>query len=329
MHRTGGRSGMRPEEIGEDTDGLLARLDATARRAETPCGEGSMVWRLWDGMADGAGIGAGSAAAGPDGGDRDARPAVLDPVLGPVLVLLHGGSGSWRHWARNIGPLLAAGNRLLVPDLPGLGESAMPPGEVDPANVAAVLAEGIDRLLGADARYDLAGFSFGAVCAGHVAAIRPGRLRSVTIVGAGSLGLERSVTHLVKVRSEHGAAREAAHRHNLAALMIADPARIDPLALRIQELNTVQARLRSRGFASTARLRQALERSDAPLNAIWGEQDAIARNDLPARLRVVREIQPGADVRVIPGAGHWVAYEAAEAFNAMLSDMLRRRRAAR
>jgi pimeloyl-ACP methyl ester carboxylesterase len=28
---------------------------------------------------------------------------------------------------------------------------------------------------------------------------------------------------------------------------------------------------------------------------------------------------------VIPGAGHWVAYEAAESFNAMLLDMLRRR----
>ena len=36
-------------------------------------------------------------------------------------------------------------------------------------------------------------------------------------------------------------------------------------------------------------------------------------------------VQPEAWTGLIPGAGHWVAYEAAAAFNAMLPDMLRRR----
>jgi len=35
-------------------------------------------------------------------------------------------------------------------------------------------------------------------------------------------------------------------------------------------------------------------------------------------------VRPGADAREIPGAGHWVAYEAADAFNAMLADMIAR-----
>ena len=41
---------------------------------------------------------------------------------GPTLLLLHGGTGSWTHWVRNIGPLSRRFS-LMVPDLPGMGES--------------------------------------------------------------------------------------------------------------------------------------------------------------------------------------------------------------
>ncbi len=54
---------------------FLDRLERTARRTETPCGDGTMVWRSWG--------------------------------EGPTLVLFHGGAGSWRHWAHNIDVLLA------------------------------------------------------------------------------------------------------------------------------------------------------------------------------------------------------------------------------
>jgi pimeloyl-ACP methyl ester carboxylesterase len=40
---------------------------------------------------------------------------------GPTL-LLHGGTGSWTHWVRNIEPL-ARQFSVVVPDLPGMGES--------------------------------------------------------------------------------------------------------------------------------------------------------------------------------------------------------------
>ena len=43
-----------------------------------------------------------------------------------TLVLLHGGSGSWMHWIRNIAPLVADGFHVLAVDLPGFGDSALP-----------------------------------------------------------------------------------------------------------------------------------------------------------------------------------------------------------
>ncbi|SDC32694.1 alpha/beta fold hydrolase [Belnapia rosea] len=282
---------------------ILARLDALSRHIETPCGEGRMVWRLW----------------GEAG--REAGPAT-------PLVLLHGGSGSWRHWTRNI-EALSRDRLLICPDLPGLGDSDMPPPADSPAPVAAILRAGLEQILGGRGygpwRYDLCGFSFGALLAGHLAAQAGEELRSVTLVGAGALGLARQITPLVKVRSETGEARIAAHRHNLASLMFADPANIDPLALAIQEANTVAARFRSRGFASTTSLKDAIARARAPVALLYGERDAIAWPEVESRFAALRAVQPEAWTGIIPGAGHWAAYEAAESFNAMLGDMLARR----
>ncbi|MFC7541606.1 alpha/beta fold hydrolase [Siccirubricoccus deserti] len=133
------------------------------------------------------------------------------------------------------------------------------------------------------------------------------------------------MTELVKVRTVEGEARIAAHRHNLASLMFADPAGIDPLALVIQEWNTQHARFRSRGFASTTSLKDAVAKARAPVALLYGERDAIAWPEVELRFVALREVQPEAWTGIIPGAGHWVAYEAAAAFNAMLLDMLARR----
>ncbi len=273
----------------------LRAAAAPARRAETPCGGGSLVWRAWG----------------------QGRP----------LVLLHGGSGSWRHWLRNI-HVFARDRLVICPDLPGLGDSDLPPEPASPESIATILQHGLQILLPEGQGYDLAGFSFGALCAGHLAALDQDACRSLTIVGAGALGFVRSPTELVKVRHLEGMARDEANRHNLAALMFADAARIDEAALAMQDLHTRRARFKSRGWANTDSLKQAILRSRAPLGAIYGEQDAIARPYVSLRLDLVREMRPDARTELIPGAGHWVAYEAPDAFNAALARILGRESAA-
>ena len=268
----------------------IAALEASATRHRTA---GDVVWREW-----GEGV---------------------------PLVLLHGGSGSWRHWLRNI-TALSAQYRLLVPDMPGLGESALPEEET-PAGAALVLRWGLEALLGSERRYHLAGFSFGANVGGQLAAMEGTHLRSYTAIGAASLGLPRPPLDLLKVRDKTGQARREAHRENLARLMVHDRALIDDTALEIQEHNTQHARLRSRGFAGTGMLRDALAQAKAPLAGIWGEFDTVAWPDVRARLDVLRGIDPGLLEAVIPGAGHWVTYEAAEEFNAALLGILAQRAA--
>jgi pimeloyl-ACP methyl ester carboxylesterase len=165
---------------------------------------------------------------------------------------------------------------------------------------------------------DLVGFSFGAMIGGLVAAGLGPALRSLTILGAGALGVPRTPTPLLKIRDKAGEERVEAHRANLASLMIHDPARIDELALAMQEWHTVHARFRSRGFASATLLKDALARTVVPLGAAWGEHDQVAVPNLDRRLAAVREARPDARTAVIPGAGHWVMYEAPEAVHALL-----------
>lgn len=269
---------------------MIKGLERAARRLETPCGDGAAVWRVWG--------------------------------EGAPLVLFHGGSGSWRHWVRTIPHFLALGRRVVCPDTPGLGESALPPDGSSPAGVAAPLAAALEGVLRGEPA-DLVGFSFGANIAGHVALAQPGLARSLTLVGAASLGLPRAPLELVKVRSLEGEARRAAHRANLERLMIHDPARVDELALDIQEWNTRHARFVSRGFALGASLREAAERVACPLGGIWGEHDQVAQpGGARARLDLLRALRPDLREAVIEGAGHWVAFEAAAEFNAALAAML-------
>jgi pimeloyl-ACP methyl ester carboxylesterase len=272
---------------------ILHDLSAAARRIATPCGAGRMVWHAWNEAA------------------------------GAPLVFLHGGNGSWRHWVHQI-PHFAATRCVLAADLPGLGESDDAPDPADPPAVAAVVTEGLRAIVADTARADLVGFSFGANIAGHVAAALGPALRTLTIVGAGALGVARGVTPLIKIRDKDGAARVEAHRQNLASLMIKDPARIDDLALAIQEWNTVHARTRSRGFATTSMLRDRLAESPVPIGAIWGDADQVAVPHLAERIAALREARPDAALELIEGAGHWVMYEAPEPFNAALSRLLAR-----
>src|SRR6218665_1440121 len=139
----------------------IPRLEAAAQVLQTPCGEGHIQWHRW-----------GPAAAG---------------AAGPV-VLLHGGSGSWTHWVRNIDALVAAGRQVLVPDLRGFGDSARPPGGGDADAVAPALEEGLAALLGTQ-RCDLVGFSFGGLTAGLLAAACPQRAARLVLVGAPAMGV--------------------------------------------------------------------------------------------------------------------------------------------
>lgn len=263
----------------------LQRLEALATRLETPCaGGGSMVWRRWG----------------------QGRP----------LVLLHGGSGSWNHWLRNI-EALSQRHTVYAADLPGCGDSALPAGARDADSIHADVSAGIALLTGG-APVELVAFSFGTLVAGFIAAERPELVKRLHLVGVAGLGLTRPRLFLMPVSAAiDPLRREAIVRHNMEALMVLHPATLDDTALSMHDANLGRDRLRRRRISRTPVMLELEPRWQCPVRAIWGRGDILIRNDGDR----LRQALAGCDLRdlsFVEDAGHWVQYERADAFHAVL-----------
>ncbi len=241
---------------------------------------------------------------------------------GPPLVLIHGGTGSWTHWLRAI-PELASDYRLLMPDLPGFGESTLPPGLIGPMDLASAVHESLDTLLPERPSLAVAGFSFGSLVSGLLAEKMPERIERLILVGASGLGLPGSFRlPLQRWRNLPVAERAPVHRHNLATLMLFDAAAIDRETIALQSANAEAVRLDSRPISAKSYLHDSLRRCPQTLGAIWGKADAVARYDMADRIAILRDVDPHCPVTVIPDAGHWVAHERPAAFAAAIRSML-------
>jgi pimeloyl-ACP methyl ester carboxylesterase len=279
---------MNPHEPPSAT--AIARLEQAARRHDAPVEGGAVVWRRFG--------------------------------EGPPLVLLHGGHGSWLHWARNI-EALSNDFELWLPDLPGFGDSASPLESTLNALVTST-HRSLDALIGANTPIALAGFSFGALVAAHLAAQRGEVTRLALLGAAGHGGPRRARGELRPWRDAHArqdrdALREVM-RHNLLMHMLAGDD-TDDLAIDIHTRSCLRTRFHSKTISRSGGLTECLRRFDRRLLLAWGEHDVTATPTelAPALVKTLAD----ASVEVIPGAGHWVQYQAAERVDALLLDWLR------
>lgn len=272
-----------------------ARLDASCRLIETRIGTDRTIWRAWG--------------------------------SGPPLILLHGGYGSWTHWIRNI-DALAADNTVYAVDMPAFGDSDKPDGEITAARLTDLLWRSIDSIFGPEAPVRVIGFSFGGVMGIRLAAIRPERIERLVLVGSGGYGIARPQNvHLSKWRhlTDHQERRKV-HRQNLAALMFHDADRIDDNAVELQAANTARAKIDSVALAQSTNVPELLSTLRVPIDGVWGAFDAVSKQNLPLLRELLTAVDPAAEVVVIDDAGHWVQYEAAEAVNRALQDLLKKAR---
>ncbi|WP_137894892.1 alpha/beta fold hydrolase [Ramlibacter sp. 2FC] len=268
---------------------------ADARRLTTPCGGGDLVWHAWG-----------------------------EPGREAPVVLFHGGSGSWTHWVHNILPLVAAGRQVLVPDLPGFGDSALPPAGGDADALLEPLAQGLRALLPGQA-VDLIGFSFGGLTAGMLLAEQPKLARRLVLVGAPAMGVVPGRPFELKGwrHLPSAAAQAEIHRHNLAVLMLHDASLIDGLVLEIHITNVLRDRMPRRRLSQTDVLARSLARVACPVHAIYGVHDALYRGRIEQLEAAYQQAAPDfRGLTLIPGAGHWVQFEAAQAFDAALAAVL-------
>ena len=261
-------------------------------RVETVCGDGHMVWRRFG--------------------------------HGTPVVLLHGGSGSWRHWIRTIEPLVAAGRQVWAPDLPGFADSDLPHPPVEFPTISSAVIDGIRTIMPGDAHLDIVGFSFGAHTSQYVAAALGPRVDRLVLVNGHVMGILEAQPHQILERWRDIASpeeRRAIFRRNLASLMFFDPARIDDLAVHIYEGDLARSRVRPPKFINKRDLGM-LNRIGCRIVNISGEHDPLGTPSVAEQQAWLKRERPDAEIHMVRGAGHWVAYEAADAFNAILRCVL-------
>jgi pimeloyl-ACP methyl ester carboxylesterase len=270
---------------------FVAALDRAATRHATSNGSGEVVWRVWG--------------------------------AGPPLVLLHGGTGSWMHWVRNV-EHLSRDFMVIAPDTPGSGESATPAPPLSVERIAASLHDGLGTIIGADTDFTLVGFSMGGLIAGYVAQLA--RRRAQCLVLVGSAGMEATAGIREPLQSWRRLAtdqeKREIHRRNLGILMIHDPRKIDDLAVYIQSQNAGRSRVRGKHLAQPMALSHCLPGYQGRLAGIWGEHDATSAPYLAEREQRLRQFQPAATFDIVHGAGHWVQYEAPDEFNRLLRTLV-------
>ena len=254
----------------------VQRLETRAVRSTTACGpSGHMVWRRWGN--------------------------------GPPIVFLHGGSGSWTHWIKNI-DALAASYTLWIADLPGCGDSDLPPGAVDADDIFETVVNGMAQLFNGTP-VDLVGFSFGSMVSGFVAAHAPHLIKRLLLVAPPALGLRRASLGLKSLSVPMAAEqRELAIRHNLQRMMLHDPAAVDDLAVALHAANFSRDRLRKRRISRGLVMTELQTRWRCPVYVMCGREDPLAKIDLHLLPDALKHCDLR-EVLLVDHAGHWVQYE--------------------
>jgi len=243
---------------------------------------------------------------------------------GPVLLLIHGNSGSWTHWVRNVLPL-ARHYTVLAPDLPGHGDSAPPVGEVSCAAFATSLWQGVDQIVGPDTELSLAGFSLGSLLAESMAMQQPRRVRRLLLLRGGFSAEPPVMPALRRWRGADPAEAEQIHRHNLQASMIHDPDRIEQATVALHADNLQRCTLDVRLLIGSRQV-EAFTGLVCPVHGIAGEFDGYGGN-VAQQGEALRKTLPQATFEMVPDAGHWAAYEAADRVNTMMLKALARQTA--
>lgn len=265
---------------------------------------------------------------------------VTETGQGDAVVLLHGGGpGAFgtSNFVRNI-DTLATDFRVIVPDLPGYGRSSKGVDRNDPFGYLANSIRAVLDALEID-RAHLVGNSYGGAAALRLALDTPDRVESMILMGPGGIGTTSALPtpglqKLLGYYSGDGPTRaklqefireylvydgtafpdeaiEARYQFSIDPDVIADPPLRRPSGLFA--LRT----LWRMDFTRDSRL----SKLETPTLVIWGSDDKVNR---PAGGRTLADTLPNCDLLEVAKTGHWVQWEQAEYFNAVVRAFLTR-----
>lgn len=241
-----------------------------------------------------------------------------------VVALLHGLGGSRISWEPQLRGL-ADTARVAAWDLPGYGASPPWSGGTTFAALADAVAVFADEL-GAD-RVHLVGISFGGMIAQYAAAAHPDRVASLTLLATspkfGLDGTEPAAWRAARL-APLDAGQEPVDFADRVLSGLAGPAITDAaMAGQRAAMSRVTgaALRRSIDCLVTHDSRPVLPAVQAPTLCLVGDAD----DETPvAYSRAIVELVPGAELQVVPGAGHLLNVEAPDVVNAAIRHQIER-----
>ena len=273
---------------------------------------GNVGWHVW------------RAPEGTQGGldgaaDVHEKQRLQSPInVREPLVLLHGGSGSWTHWVKNV-MHLSQSRDVWALDLPGFGDSTLPPDVRDADDLVPCLNALLQHAF-PNRTVDVMGFSFGGMTAGLLASTPDHNIRRLMLVGVPGLGLMQEALPMrgMMINMTRAQEREV-HRHNLNAMMLHHASSVTDEVIDLQEANVARDRMRRRRIARTDVLAKAQSQWAIPVSGIWGQEDALYRSALD---KVAQQLPNMSTLSIVPDAGHWVMFERSDAFHALVDAWL-------
>ena len=251
----------------------------------------------------------------------------IDSGTGPAVVFLHGLGASMYAWRKNLGPIAAAGYRVVAFDNRGFGFSDKPASGYDNASYVRLVVTLLDSLHLPDAV--LVGHSMGGAIAAQVAIEHPERVRGLVLIGSAGLGAREPLVLRVGRWPLLGplvlALRGRGVTSRLLKASYADPRKVSPADVD-QYYAPVAEPDYGRALRGVLRefrfdgLADRLEHVAAPTLVLWGEQDRL----IPITLgRALAAGIPHAAFLSVPRAGHSVQEEAPEEVNRLVLRFLK------
>lgn len=252
-----------------------------------------------------------------------------------TVVLLHGsgpGATGWSNFHRNVEPLVSAGYRVILLDMPGWGKS-------DPivctSSRSELNARAVKGFLDAR-RIDkahLIGNSMGGHTAVAFALAYPQRVGKLVLMGGGTGGVSPFVPMPTEGIKLIGLVYRQPTMENIKKLMnvfVFDPSQLTDglLESRLKNMQERSEHLQNFVRSTEANPRQfpdvghRLGEISSPTLVVWGRDDRFV--PLDAGLRLVAGLQD-AELHVFSRCGHWAQWEHAEKFNRMVVEFLGRK----